>query len=118
MKSVPTAPGEGIRSGQGHVGGLDGVRGMAVLLVFLFHLQVFGFRAGYLGVDIFFVLSGFLITSLLLSEVQKTGRIGLTAFWARRARRLLPALVLLLLAVAVVTHFTATYSQQASMRQD
>jgi peptidoglycan/LPS O-acetylase OafA/YrhL len=94
------------------------MRGIAVLLVFLFHLQVTGFGAGFLGVDVFFVLSGFLITSLLLSEADKTGRIALAAFWARRVRRLMPALILLLLVVAVVTHFTATFSERTSMRGD
>ena len=54
---------------------------------------------GFLGVDVFFVLSGFLITSLLLDELGRTGRIDLTGFWIRRARRLLPALVLMVLAV-------------------
>jgi peptidoglycan/LPS O-acetylase OafA/YrhL len=102
----------------GHVGALDGVRGVAVLLVFLFHLKVFGFGAGYLGVDIFFVLSGFLITSLLLAEMKKTGKISVTAFWARRARRLMPALIVLLFMVTFVTHLTATFSQRSSMRGD
>ena len=69
-----------------HVGALDGMRGIAVLLVILFHLRVPGFRAGFVGVDIFFVLSGFLITSLLLEEVRRTGRVSLPGFWARRAR--------------------------------
>ena len=101
-----------------HISSLDGVRAVAVVLVFLFHLQVPGFKAGFLGVDIFFVLSGFLITSLLLSESDRTGRVSLTAFWARRARRLLPALVLILIAVAVVTWTTATFTERASLRGD
>ena len=101
-----------------HVGALDGMRGIAVLLVILFHLRVPGFRAGFVGVDIFFVLSGFLITSLLLEEVRRTGRVSLPGFWARRARRLLPALVLVLLTVGVVTSMTATYTERASMRGD
>jgi peptidoglycan/LPS O-acetylase OafA/YrhL len=101
-----------------HVSALDGMRAVAVLLVILFHLRVPGFRAGFVGVDIFFVLSGFLITSLLLEEIRRTGRVSLSAFWARRARRLLPALVLLLLTVGVVTALTATYTERASMRGD
>ena len=101
-----------------HVRALDGMRAIAVLLVILFHLRVPGFRAGFVGVDIFFVLSGFLITSLLLQEVRRTGRVSLPAFWARRARRLLPALVLVLLTVGVATAMTATYTERASMRGD
>ena len=102
----------------GYVRALDGVRGVAVGLVFLFHLRVAGFGAGYLGVDVFFVLSGFLITSLVLDELRRTGRIALTSFWARRVRRLLPALVLLLLVVALVTWLTATFSERATLRGD
>jgi peptidoglycan/LPS O-acetylase OafA/YrhL len=102
----------------GHVRALDGMRAIAVLLVILFHLRVPGFRAGFVGVDVFFVLSGFLITSLLLEEVRRTGRVSLSAFWARRARRLLPALVLVLLTVGVVTALTATYTERASVRGD
>ncbi len=101
-----------------HVSALDGMRAIAVLLVILFHLRVPGFRAGFVGVDVFFVLSGFLITSLLLEEIRRTGRVSLSAFWARRARRLLPALVLVLLTVGVVTALTATYTERASMRGD
>jgi peptidoglycan/LPS O-acetylase OafA/YrhL len=80
---------------------LDGVRALAVLGVVLYHAGVSWVPGGLLGVDVFFVLSGYLITSLLLREVARTGRVKLGAFWARRARRLLPALVLVLLAVAI-----------------
>jgi len=80
------------------VAGLDGVRAIAVTLVILFHLSPGATIGGYLGVDVFFVVSGFLITTLLLRERTETGRIPLSAFWARRARRLLPALVVLVLA--------------------
>jgi len=82
-----------------HVPALDGLRGLAVIGVLAFHLG--HLRGGYLGVDLFFVLSGFLITSLLLAEWRQTGRIDLRAFWARRARRLLPAVLVLLVAVAL-----------------
>lgn len=80
---------------------LDGLRAIAVALVLADHGGIPGMGGGFLGVDIFFVLSGFLITSLLLDELGRTGRIDLTGFWIRRARRLLPALVLMVLAVAV-----------------
>ena len=78
---------------------LDGVRALAVAGVVLYHCGVKWVPGGLLGVDVFFVLSGFLITSLLLREVSGGGRVSLGAFWARRARRLLPALLLVLLAV-------------------
>jgi peptidoglycan/LPS O-acetylase OafA/YrhL/lysophospholipase L1-like esterase len=80
---------------------LDGLRAAAVAAVLLYHADVAWARGGYLGVDAFFVLSGFLITSLLLVEWQTTGGIALPHFWRRRARRLLPALFLVLGAVAV-----------------
>ncbi|MGN6503169.1 MAG: acyltransferase family protein [Pseudolysinimonas sp.] len=80
------------------VTGLDGVRAIAVLLVMLFHLSPGAVAGGFIGVDLFFVVSGFLITSLLRREFAAAGRISLRGFWTRRARRLLPALVVLLLA--------------------
>jgi peptidoglycan/LPS O-acetylase OafA/YrhL len=79
---------------------LDGLRAVAVALVLADHGGIPGLTGGFLGVDIFFVLSGFLITSLLLDELGHTGRIDLSGFWIRRARRLLPALVLMVLMVA------------------
>ncbi len=84
---------------------LDGVRALAVTAVLLFHGGVSVMRGGFLGVDAFFVLSGFLITALLLAERDRTGRIRLAAFWGRRARRLLPALLLLLAVVAVAGRY-------------
>src|SRR5256885_4356060 len=80
---------------------LDGLRAAAVVAVLLYHGDVGWARGGFLGVDAFFVLSGFLITSLLLAEWQTTRGIDLPHFWRRRARRLLPALFLVLGAVAV-----------------
>jgi peptidoglycan/LPS O-acetylase OafA/YrhL len=118
MNPIGPALNDRERPSVGHVPALDGLRGAAVLLVFLFHLNVFGFGSGFLGVDVFFVLSGFLITSLLLAEAHRTGRIGVVTFWARRVRRLMPALVILLFVVALVTSRTATFSQRASMRGD
>ncbi len=102
----------------GHVAGLDGLRAVAVSLVFAFHLRLVGFDAGYLGVDIFFVISGFLITSLLLAEVRASGRVSLPAFWARRVRRLLPALALVSMVVALVAAFTATATELLDLRGD
>ncbi len=92
---------------------LDGLRGLAVAGVLLYHGNVLTSAAsylpgGYLGVDLFFVLSGFLITALLLAEVEGAGSISLKAFWARRARRLLPALFGLLAGVVVYSLVWAT----------
>ncbi|RXS80262.1 acyltransferase [Streptomyces sp. TM32] len=94
--AVPSAhrrPRPGRTPGRAHIAPLDGLRGLAVAAVLLFHAGYLG--GGFLGVDLFFVLSGFLITGLLLGEAQKRGRIQLGAFWARRARRLLPALAVM-----------------------
>ena len=78
--------------------GLDGLRAIAVAAVFLYHARIDWLPGGFLGVDLFFVLSGYLITSLLLVEWETRNRIDLRRFWLRRARRLLPALVLVVLA--------------------
>jgi peptidoglycan/LPS O-acetylase OafA/YrhL len=80
--------------------GLDGLRALAVIAVLAFHLGYW--RGGYLGVDAFFVLSGFLITRLLLEERERWGSYSLPRFWIRRVRRLVPALLLVLITVAVV----------------
>ena len=74
--------------------GLDGLRAIAVLAVMAFHFLPDTLKGGYVGVDVFFVISGFLITGLLVRERATAGRISLGGFWARRARRLVPALVL------------------------
>ena len=95
--STPAAASE--RAAVRFVPGLDGLRGVAVLAVLAFHAGLGWATGGLLGVDVFFVLSGFLVTSLLLAEFSGSGTIGLARFWARRARRLLPALFLLLLGV-------------------
>ncbi|NQX11961.1 acetyltransferase [Microbacteriaceae bacterium VKM Ac-2855] len=80
-----------------HFAGLDGLRALAVIAVIVYHLFPGALVGGFLGVDLFFVISGFLITRLLLNEREATGRIDLVAFWRRRARRLLPALAVLAL---------------------
>ena len=83
-------------SGSGRIPGLDGLRALAVVAVVVFHLNPAWLPGGFLGVDIFFVVSGFLITTLLVREHARTGRLDLPAFWARRARRLLPALLVVI----------------------
>jgi peptidoglycan/LPS O-acetylase OafA/YrhL len=78
------------------------LRAIAVVAVIVYHLNPSWLPGGFLGVDIFFVISGYLITSLILSELQGSSRLSLGRFWARRARRLLPALAFLLLSVTVI----------------
>ena len=80
---------------------IQGLRGIAVGLVLLFHAGIPGFKGGFVGVDIFFVLSGYLITGNMLREVSSTGRIKFREFYARRIRRLLPASFLVLLVTLI-----------------
>jgi peptidoglycan/LPS O-acetylase OafA/YrhL len=96
---------------------LDGLRAFAVAGVFAYHLGFGWASGGYLGVDLFFVLSGFLITSLLLEEWVTTARIRLASFWARRARRLLPALFLVLVAIAVYVVLNGRFGPPGSAAQ-
>jgi peptidoglycan/LPS O-acetylase OafA/YrhL len=97
--------------------GLDGLRAIAVLAVFVYHFSNGGglLPGGFLGVDVFFVISGYLITSLLLSEFRKEGRVDLVAFWLRRARRLLPA-VGVLIAVVMVAGAFFDFGQISTLR--
>lgn len=88
-----------------HLRGLDGLRAVAVLAVMAYHLVPSSLVGGFVGVDVFFVISGFLITGLMLRERDATGRISLPRFWARRARRLLPALAIVVLACTAVAAF-------------
>ncbi|MBA2381379.1 MAG: acyltransferase family protein, partial [Chloroflexi bacterium] len=80
---------------------IEGLRGLAVLVVILFHAGLAGILGGFVGVDVFFVISGFLITGLLLRERERTGGIALLPFYARRARRLLPAAIVVLVVTLV-----------------
>ena len=103
---------------RGHsIPALDGIRAVAVALVLAEHGGLPGVSGGFLGVDVFFVLSGFLITSLLLDEFRTKGRIRLRDFWIRRARRLLPALLAMVLAVVAVRKLFPTEAT-ASLRDD
>ena len=103
MAGVDSRPGaRAIEPKRRHFGGLNGIRALSVLAIIAFHSGLSWIPGGYYGVDAFFVLSGFLITALLLEEWGASGRIGLRRFWGRRARRLLPALFLLVAVVGVV----------------
>jgi peptidoglycan/LPS O-acetylase OafA/YrhL len=96
---------------------LDGVRGLAILSVVLGHLPALPLPGGFLGVDLCFVLSGFLITALLCEEWVATNNIGLRRFYARRALRLLPALIVTLLAVFVVSHLREPAARVREMEE-
>ncbi len=97
--------------------GLDGLRAIAVLAVFVYHFHNGGgwLPGGFLGVDVFFVISGYLIASLLLTEFRKEGRVDLVQFWLRRARRLLPA-VGVLIAVVMVAGAFFDFGQISTLR--
>ncbi len=100
---APKPPGHSARLP--YLPALDGLRALAVIAVLIYHAGLRWLPGGFLGVEIFFTISGYLITSLLLSEWRETGRIVLKHFWLRRARRLLPALfavIILVLAYAVL----------------
>jgi len=106
------------RHGFAHQPALDGLRAIAVAVVVLYHLDYYWFSGGYLGVDTFFVLSGYLITSLIINEQQRNGTINVRAFWVRRFKRLLPAAILLILGVAAYAEFVASSDQFATLRGD
>jgi peptidoglycan/LPS O-acetylase OafA/YrhL len=90
--------------------GLDGLRALAVVAVIIYHLDAAWLPGGFFGVDVFFVVSGYLITSLLMREHLRDGTIDLRRFWARRARRLLPSVVVL---VAVVVLAATAFARDA-----
>ena len=94
---APTSSSELPNTRLGYRPALDGLRGVSILIVMAAHANLIGFPFGFVGVDIFFVLSGFLITCLLVEEWLRYGCINLNAFYIRRVLRLLPALMLLVL---------------------
>lgn len=97
--------GDATTSNRRYIKGLDGLRAIAVIAVLAYHLFPHALPGGYIGVDVFFVISGFLITTLLLTEKAKTGSIHFKKFWYRRARRLLPALFAVILVASAAALF-------------
>ena len=106
------------RSGIGYYGALDGLRALAIVAVLLYHGGVVWANGGFLGVEVFFVLSGFLITSLLIAEWRGSATIALPAFWARRARRLLPALFCMVAVVGLHEALASGGSSLPGLRGD
>ena len=100
-----------------HVPELDGLRGIAIIVVLIHHqLTTVSLKGGFLGVDLFFVLSGFLITGLLLSEFEHTGSISIRNFYMRRVLRLGPALALYLIACVIVAYYTQLIGVQRQLK--
>lgn len=102
----------------GYQPALDGVRALSVMAVLLYHAGFTWMHGGFFGVEVFFVVSGFLITSLLLDERERDGRVSLRQFWLRRARRLLPALLLVLVTVGVWAALWGSDLVRSDLRRD
>ncbi|HEX2785770.1 MAG TPA: acyltransferase family protein [Ilumatobacteraceae bacterium] len=105
-------------SPMGYQPGLDGLRAISVIAVILYHAGFGWMHGGFLGVEVFFVVSGFLITSLLLEEKEASGRVRLPQFWMRRARRLLPALFSVLIVIGVWVALFGSAQQQSDLHRD
>ena len=101
----------------GYQPALDGLRALSVIAVILYHAGIDWIPGGFIGVEVFFVVSGFLITSLMIDEQHVSGKVSLKQFWIRRARRLLPALCTMLVASLVTVTFFAKDSAP-DFRQD
>lgn len=104
MASAPTASHRTALQRTGRAD-IQGLRALAVLLVVLYHAGLPGLKGGYIGVDVFFVISGYLITGLLAREIERKGRVDYLGFLSRRARRLLPASIVLIAAVCAAAHW-------------
>lgn len=120
MKSKVPSSSEGIAEPvtKQYFDGLDGLRAIAVLAVLVYHFTPSRLPGGFVGVDLFFVLSGFLITNLLLRDINQTGTIDLKRFYIRRVRRLIPASVSVVLVVVIVTSLTGDPFQVHRLTKD
>src|SRR5438067_254931 len=94
---------------------VEGLRAIAVLSVVAFHYGVPGLTGGFVGVDVFFAISGFLITQLLLREIAATGQLDFLGFYGRRAKRLLPAALAVTLATLIIGYFVLAPFEQKEM---
>ena len=113
-----TTPPESRRKPGGFRADVQVLRAVAVLLVVLYHAGVPGLAGGYIGVDVFFVISGFLITGLLVKEQERTGTISILKFYGRRMRRIMPAAALVLLATVVASYHWLGYIRGAHIAED
>lgn len=110
--------GSNLERSMGYQPSLYGLRAISVLAVIAYHAGASWMTGGFFGVEVFFVVSGYLITTLLLIERQSSGITDLRQFWVRRARRLLPALFVMLIAVAAWVALVGTAEQQSTLRRD
>jgi peptidoglycan/LPS O-acetylase OafA/YrhL len=117
MLPEPTPSGAALPS-MGYQPALDGLRAVSIVAVLFYHAGFSWMHGGFFGVEVFFVVSGFLITSLLLTEYERTDRIAFGQFWMRRVRRLFPALFAMLLAVAVWAAFWGSGEQVSQLKRD
>ena len=99
-------------------GDIDGLRAVAVTLVVLFHVGSSVFPGGFVGVDVFYVISGFLITGLLVRELRSSGTVSIANFYARRVRRLLPLSALVLVTTAIASRFLAPVLDRPGIGSD
>jgi peptidoglycan/LPS O-acetylase OafA/YrhL len=97
---------------------IEGLRAVSIVAVVFYHAQLPGFAGGFVGVDVFFVISGYLITTLLLREIESGGSIDVLAFWGRRARRLLPNALLTLFATLLIIACLVPISEQTASARD
>jgi peptidoglycan/LPS O-acetylase OafA/YrhL len=119
----PTRPVEALESGtldgdHAFRGDVEGLRALAVALVILAHAAVPGFSGGFVGVDVFYVISGFVITGVLLRRIESTGRLSFLDFYGRRARRILPAAGLVLLVTVVMSYHYLGFLRGAMIADD
>jgi peptidoglycan/LPS O-acetylase OafA/YrhL len=117
MPAEPT-PGRAALGSMGYQPSLDGLRAVSIIGVIFYHAGFSWMHGGFLGVEVFFVVSGFLITSLLLAEFERRDRIDFGRFWMRRVRRLFPALFTMLAAVAVWAVFAGSDEQRSQLQRD
>ncbi len=102
MTTTTTAPIHPGTTARARIGGLDGLRAIAVVGVMLYHADASWFRGGFIGVDIFFVLSGYLVTTIVMDGLEKRGSLGFRRFWAARFRRLEPAQITMMVVITLV----------------
>ena len=115
---VATPRGGDREPGGGFRADVQALRAVAVLLVVLYHAGLPGLTGGYIGVDVFFVISGFLITGLLVKEHERTGRISILQFYGRRMRRIMPAAALVLVATVLASYHWLGYIRGAHIAED